>query len=450
MRRPVTTQPLPGGRGSDRSLIRICGLKGAGTLILLFAATAMYAQPPMHLTLTEAQRLAIQNNPAFAGARLNAAAAYQEPPQYRSAMQPTVSGLFSGVGADNGTRLAAGGLNNPVVYNRMGSGLEVTQLITDFGRTNNLVAMAKLHAQAQDQVTETTRAQILLATSQAYYGVLRAKALLRVASQTVAERELVAKQVSTLAEAKLKSTLDVSFANVNLADARLQLVQAQNDLQGAQTQLATVMGMPNRTTFDVAEEPMPAQLPDTASDLIREAIQNRPELAQLRLEQGAAERFAAAEHDLYYPSVGVIGTMGVAPVAESTIASRYGAVGLNVTIPLFNGGLFKARSAEAKLKAEAATQNLTSEQNFVIRDVRVAWLNATTAYDKLALTKQLLDQAQKTLDLAQVRYDNGLGSFVEVSQAQLNLTSAQIANTSAIYDYQAQKVLVDYEVGVLR
>lgn len=421
------------------------------TALLLIAAGAIAdAQPPMHLSLAEAQRLAIQNNPAFSGARLTAAAAYQEAPQYRSAMQPTVSGLFTGVGADNGTRLAAGGLNNPVVYNRLGSGLEVSQLITDFGRTNNLVAMAKLHAQAQDQATESTRAEILLATSQAYFGVLRAKALLRVATQTVVERELVAKQVSTLAEAKLKSTLDVSFANVNLADARLQLAQAQSDLQAAQTQLATAMGMPNRTAFDVAEEAMPAALPDTVNDLIREAIQNRPELAQLRLEQGAAERFAAAEHDLYYPSVGVIGAMGVAPAAESTIASRYGAVGLNVTIPVFNGGLFKARSSEAKLKAEAAAENLTGAQNLVIRDVRVAWLNATTAYDKLALTKQLLDQAQKTLDLAQVRYDNGLGSFVEVSQAQLNLTSAQIANTSAVYDYQAQRVRVEYEVGMLR
>jgi outer membrane protein len=419
-------------------------------LWVLAAAGAAYAQPAMHLTLAEAQRLAIQNNPAFAGARLNAAASYQEAPQYRSAMQPSVSGLFSGVGADNGTRLAAGGLNNPVVYDRLGSGIAVSQLITDFGRTNNLVAMARLHAQAQDQVTATTRAQILLDTSQAYFAVLRAQSLLRVATQTVNERELVAQQVSTLAAAKLKSTLDVSFANVNLADARLQLAQAQNDLQAAQAQLATVMGMPNQTAFDVAEEPMPVELPDTVGDLIRQAIQNRPELAQLRLEQGAAERFAVAEHDLYYPSVGMIGTMGFAPLGESTVASRYGAVGLNVTIPVFNGGLFKARSEEAKLKAEAAAQNLTGEQNLVIRDVRVAWLNATTAYDKLALTRQLLDQAQKSLDLAQTRYDNGLGSFVEVSQAQLNLTSAQIANTSATYDYQAQRVMVDYQVGTLR
>src|SRR5271157_2750389 len=77
------------------------------------------AQPTMHLTLAEAQRLAIQNNPQFTAAKFNAAAAYQVPPQYRSNFEPTVFGSLTGVGADNGSRLAAGGLNNPVVYDRV-------------------------------------------------------------------------------------------------------------------------------------------------------------------------------------------------------------------------------------------------------------------------------------------------------------------------------------------
>ena len=148
------------------------------------------AQPPMHLTLAEAQQLAIQNNPQIhrgaiqRGGRVSGAAAVSS-----AAYEPTVFGSFTGVGADNGSRLAAGGLNNPVVYNRLGSGLSISQMITDFGRTSNLVAMAKLQAAAQDQVTETTRAQILLATSRAYFALLRAHAVLKVADQTVAARQ---------------------------------------------------------------------------------------------------------------------------------------------------------------------------------------------------------------------------------------------------------------------
>jgi outer membrane protein len=330
------------------------------------------------------------------------------------------------------------------------TGLSVGQMITDFGRTSNLVAMAKLQASAQDQVTETTRAQILLNTSRAYFAVLRAQAVMKVATQTVAARQLVSDQVTALAESKLKSTLDVSFANVNLADAKLLVVQAQNDLKAAEADLAAGMGLPNESGFILEEEPMPPALPDRVSELMSEAIQNRPELKNLRLEQSAAERFTKAEHALFFPTVGVVGSAGFAPVAYDTVANKYGAIGMNISVPIFNGGLFRARQTEAEMKAKAAAENVNDLQNRIARDVRVAYLNATTAYDRMALTQQLLQQAQLSLDLAQTRYDLGLGSIVELSTAQLNVTSARIADASAHYDYQSQRILVDYQSGVLR
>jgi outer membrane protein len=416
---------------------------------LCLSQAPLRGQPAIHLTLGEAQRLAIQNNPQFTAAKFNAAAAYQVPLQYRANFEPTLAGSLTGVGADNGSRLAAGGLNNPIVYNRFGSGLSVGQMITDFGRTSNLVGMARLQAQAEDQVTETTRADILLATSRAYFALLRAHAVMTVADQTVAARQLASDQVTALAQSKLKSTLDVSFANVNLADAKLLQVQAQNDVKAEEAELATAMGLPGEAAFILAEEPIPAPLPDRVNDLIRDALQARPELKEIRLQQSAAERFTKAEHALYYPNVGVIGAAGFVPTGYVAVPSRYGAIGMNVTIPIFNGGLFKARQTQAELKAKAATQNIRDLENRIVRDVRVAFLNATTAYDRMGLTEQLLQQSQLAQDLAQTRYDLGLGNIVELSTAQLNLTSAQIANTSARYDYQTQRVIVDYQIGVL-
>ena len=122
-------------------------------LVLLALAPfgAVLAQAPMKLTLAEAGRLAIRNNPQFSAAQFTAAAAAQVPNQYKAGLLPSLSGNLTGVGADNGSRLAAGGLNNPIVYDHLGSGLTVGQLITDFGRTGNLVGMAKLRAAAQDQ-----------------------------------------------------------------------------------------------------------------------------------------------------------------------------------------------------------------------------------------------------------------------------------------------------------
>jgi outer membrane protein len=424
-------------------------VRSLSILIVLGAAGVVQAQPTMRLTLAEAHRLAIQNNPQLTAAKLNAAAAYEVPVEYRSSYSPNVYTSLTGVGADAGSRLAAGGLNNPVVYNRIGSGLSVSQMITDFGRTGNLVAMADLRAKAQDQVTEATRAQILLATDRAYFSVLRAQSVLKVAQQTVAARQLVFDQVTALEQSKLKSLLDVSFAGVNLADAKLLLSQSLNDVKAAQADLANALGLPNETAFALSEEPLPDAMPDRIDGLVRQALTDRPEVRDLRLEQSAAERFVKAEHALYYPTVGVVGTAGFVPTGQEAIPGRYGAVGVNVTIPIFNGGLYKARTMEARLRAQAVVQNINDLENRITRDVRVAYLSAVTAYDRVGLTDQLLKQARLALELAQSRYDLGLSSIVELSQAQLNLTSAQIANTTARYDYQTQRSIVDFQTAAL-
>ncbi len=421
-------------------------------LALTFPAylMAQQAQQPMHLTLADAQRLAVQNNPQYSSAKYLAAAVHQQPAEYRAAELPNLSGALTGVGADNGSRLAAGALNNPAVYSRTAGGVIASQLITDFGRTHNLVGMSNLQAQAQDQTSEATRADVLLAATRAYFDVLRAQAVLKVAGQTVTARQLVSDQITALAQSQLRTQLDVTFANVNLSDAKLLQLQAENGVNSAQAELATALGLPNQTTFDVADEPMPGNLPAQADLLIAQATQNRPDLKDLQLRQSAAERFTHAEHDLYYPTVSALAAAGGVPAGEPQVPGHYAAVGVNVNIPIFNGGLFKARESEASLRAKAAAQNVVDLSNRITRDVRIAWLNATTAFQRVALTQQFVDQAQQALDLAQSRYTLGLSSIVELSQAQLNLTSAQIEFATAHYDYQAQRAVVDYQTGVLR
>ncbi len=420
------------------------------TPLLLLPASLLAQQQPMHLTLADAQRLAVQNNPQYSSAKYTAAAAHQQPAQYRAAELPNLAGLLTGVGADNGTRLAAGAINNPVVYSRAAGGILASQLITDFGRTHNLVGMSNLQAQAQDQASDNTRADVLLGATRAYFDVLRAQAVLKVAQQTVAARQLVFDRISALAQSQLRTELDVSFANVNLSDAKLLQLQAENGINSAEAELAAALGLPNQTTFDVADEPMPAALPAQADPLIAQAMQNRPDLKDLQLLQSAAERFTRAEHDLYYPTVSGLVAAGGVPVGVSQVPGHYAAASINVNIPVFNGGLFKARESEASLKAKAAAQNVADLANRITRDVRVAWLNANTAFQRVSLTQQFVAQAQLALDLAQSRYQLGLSSIVELSQAQLNLTSAQIESASARYDYQAQRSVVDYQIGVLR
>lgn len=425
-------------------------LFAVGAMLLVLQGVPLHAQEPVHLTLAEAEKLAVKNNPQLTAAVLNAAASLQVPEEYRAAYLPTLQANVTGVVSEQGSRLAAGGLNNPVVYNRLAAGLTLNQMITDFGRTGNLVDMATLRADAQSQIAEKTRADILLVTGQTYFALLRAQAVVEVAKQTVEARQLVADQVSALAQSNLKSSLDVSFANVNLADAKLLLVQAENSLKSGQAQLAAVLAVPGDATFVLAEEPTPAPLSNKAADLAREALQRRPELKGLHLEKSAAEKFVQAEHALHYPNIGILGAAGIVPDRAPQIPERYGAIGINLNIPIFNGWLFKAREREAELRAQATQQRTNDLEIQIARDVRIAYLNDETAYKRVGLTEQLLTQAQTAFELAQSRYSFGLSSIVELSQAQLNLTSAQIALVGAKYECQAQRLMVDFQIGALK
>ena len=137
--------------------------------------------------------------------------------------------------------------------------------------------------------------------------------------------------------------------------------------------------------------------------------------------------------------------MGDTPVRNPVISSWYGAVGVNVDIPVFNGFLFNARSKEAALRAQATQERLRDIKDRIARDVRTSWLNAKTAYDRLAVTQQLIEQANLALNLAQARYKLGLGSIVELSQAQLQQTQAQISNVGAGYDYRLALAVLQYQ-----
>lgn len=408
------------------------------------------AQTPQKLTLRQAEELAAKNHPQVSMAFLSALAANQVTTEVRSAFYPIVTGSLTGAGAINNSRITAGFLNDPTILNRVAAGFMVNQLVSDFGRTENLTESARLGARAQDQTAQATRAQVLLQADRAYFASLRAKAVLTVAEQTVSARQLVSDQVTALAQSKLKSDLDVSFANVNLSEARLLLIDAQNQIRASFAELSAALGSRDDQVYDLAEESMPTTPPAEPAQLIDQAMRDRPELAGARLRHDQAVRFATAERDLKLPTVSAVGAAGVAPIHTDALSERYSAVGVNVNIPVFNGHLFSARRTEADLRAQAAEQQVRDFENAIARDVRVAWLNANTAYQRLSVTEELLRQATLAQDLAQARYDLGLGSIVELSQAQLNKTSAQITSAEARYDYQIQRTVLSYQIGALR
>jgi len=403
------------------------------------------------LTLTNAQALALRLHPQIASANYLLLAAQEVVKEARSGYFPRVNLYGTAVGANQeGTRILAGGLNNPSIYDRAAGGLQVNQLITDFGRTANLTASSKLQAEAENQNLEGTREQVLLQVDTGYFGALGAQAVLHVAQQTLETRQLLLDQVAELATNKLRSQLDVSFAEVQLQQARLLLETAQNNADAAMATLSTALGYREFHQFQLAEAWSATPAATNIADLVQTALSQRPELLSLRNQRDAARRFARAQRDARLPVVEAVGVAGDAPTHDVHLMDDYAAGGLQISLPLFAGGLYTARQHEAELRAQSDNELIRVLEGNLIRDVRIAWLNVNTALQQLQTTEDLVRNAAEAFTLAEARYKNGISSIVELSEAQLNLTSAQIAEAGARYGVQIQQANLRYQVGALR
>jgi outer membrane protein len=427
----------------------------ASVLVTLLALCwPLCAQTPPALTLQQAEELAVKNHPQIQAAQNEVNFANQQIVINRSAYYPDVLAEVTGSQGNDLARIGAGDLTASRLFNREGQGVVIRQLITDSGRTSNLVASARLQAQAAVQTSQATRYSVLLDVNRAYFDVLHARATVKVAEQTVEARQTLDDQVTELARNKLRSQLDVSFADVNVSEAKLLLLRARDSVAAALAELGRAVGSDQPANYQLAEEPLPPAPPAAADSLIAQAIDNRPELAALRAAREAARRFAEAEKDLARPTVSAIAVGGYIPYintpATAPIPSEYEGLAANVSIPIFNGHLFSARREAAYQRALESDQRLRDQQARISRDVRVAWAGANDAYQRIDVTAQFLRQAALAMQLAQGRYDLSLASIVELTQAQLNVTQAEIENLNAKYDYQTQYSALQYTIGLLR
>jgi outer membrane protein len=406
---------------------------------------------PSTLTRQQAEKIALANNPHIHISQLIAKVQHQAVRERRADELPNLNGNVTAVEANDGSRLSSGSLTASRLLNHSGGGVSLSQLITDFGHTSNLVASARLQENARIADAEASREDIVLATDQVFFRVLEAQQTLKVASQTVAARQNVTDQVTALTSSKLRSDLDLSFAQVNLSQSKLLQLDAQNNLDAARAALSAVLGYDKEMNYQLVDDTntLPP-LPPDADSLISQAIQNRPDLQSLRYSEQAAQKFSRAQHEQLLPTISALGVVGGTPTgsAQYFTTNWYGAVGANVSIPIFNGFRLTAQASEASLQAQAASEQTRALRDQVVRDVRTAWLNANTALQRVSVTGQLLQEANTALDLAKTRYDLGLSSIVELSQAELQQTQAAIGDANARAQYSFAISTINFETGV--
>ena len=403
------------------------------------------------LTRTDAEQMAIKNNPRISVGRLVALAQHQVVRETRAAELPTVLASVTAEDALQASRISAGTLTASRLFEHAAAGASASQLITDFGRTRNLVLSSKLQEKAQNASAVATVEDIVLATDQAFYNALQAQALLNVAKQNVETRQTTDNQISVMTKNKLKSTLDLSFADVNLSQAKLLFLDAQNNADSTMAALDDVLGLDKEVIFDLEGGTDALQAPPSDEDqLLQLALQQRPDLQALDYNHQATVKFSRAQRDQLLPNISALGTVGTVPVRPGSqyyVANWWGGVGVNMNIPIFNGFLYTSQAKEATIRAQAAGEQTRDLRDHIVRDVRTSWLSANTAYQRVAVTEELLKQANLALQLAQTRYQMGLSSIVELSQAQFQQTDAAIGNTNAQYQYRLSLTALTFEIG---
>jgi outer membrane protein len=214
--------------------------------------------------------------------------------------------------------------------------------------------------------------------------------------------------------------------------------------------LGAALGRKDTEPFILVDNHRPSEPPPGLSDLVASALSQRPDLLNLRYQRDAAVSVAAAAKDANYPTLAAVGVIGNSFAEDTHLPDKYAAAGVQLSVPLFEGGAFTARQHEDEIRAKVAAETLREAETNVVRDVRLALVAVQTAYKRLSTTRQLLKNSTQAFELAQARYRVGSSSIVELSDAQLNQTYAAIASANAEYDTQVQSAVLDFQTGALR
>jgi outer membrane protein len=392
----------------------------------LLAVAAVNAQET--LSLDDALRLALQNNGLARAALAETDAADARLAAARANLYPSID-LSS---STTRTRIEGGGAIADTTQRQNGFGLE--WLLLDNGQRELRIRQSSRTAEATRQSTRDTVRRVLFQTARAYYEVLRRKELLQVADTAVRRAETLLEVAKAQAEVGAAPQKDVLQAEADLANARVQQIQARNALRLAETDLKRLIGweaqkpLPELTAPDAPPSPDPAL---SVEQLWQRARLQRPDLrdAELRLQISRLGLDAARLNSLLRLQISARGFREYEPNSRTQ-----GSLSIVASYPLFDGGLTRASLREAEASLQSAQFRLQQAERDAHAEVESALLSIREASERLEASKIAVAAAQRNFDAAQESLREGVGTIVEVLTAQLALITAETNLVQATYD----------------
>lgn len=414
------------------------------------------------LTLKETIDTALKQNPSVTEFKERANAAKEQIGVSRGALLPQASfsgnlfygDAFSSRRAGGETAVAVPGGTSGVTAiptpEKQITTFEVyrfsfNQLLFDFGKTPSQVAGSKASYKQSLEDYANTRQQVVLTARTAYFAYLAARRAIKVAEENVRQNQELLKQAQAFYDVGLRARVDVTFAESNLANAETELIRAKNLAATSRVDLMTALGLktwPYREVEDVLEV---APTRQSLSDLKAKALKQRPELKKTLFQQQQDKANINSARADFLPSFSGFAAYGTEGSRHELEDEWW--IGAAVNVPIFEGlsKYHNLRQAKAQLRStEANTESVTLT---VIQEVESRFQDLESAWEVIQSRTKAKEAAAENLRLAWGRYRAGVGSIIEVTDAQVRFAQADLELVRALFDYRVVEARLDKAVG---
>jgi len=419
---------------------------------LLLASLPPFAEPARALpgrTLEECVAIALERHPRLGSARAEVDAGHQRVRQNVSFYLPQVDGggsvarrKRSAAQATGQPGLGGGSAGDPFTYYT--TGLSLSQVLFDFGRNldNIQAARAREDSLAADAVTQEEL--IVRQVKQAFFDLLAARRLREVADEVLRSNQRQLDQARGRYDVGFATRLDVTRSEVLVANAELDLLTASNSVLVAEQTLRNAMGLTEPLDFDPIDvlEARPFEMDEERALAI--ALENRSELASVRALRRAAEEDASARWKEHLPDFGAAANIDWS--GSGSLGESWNMAAL-VNVPIFSGGLIDARVGEARAQALALSFEEQALAQDVALEVRRAVLELGRAREAIGVSERARSQARENLELAEGRYEAGVGNVIELVDAQVQRASAEAEYVRSLYAFQTAVAELERAIG---
>ncbi len=332
-------------------------------------------------------------------------------------------------------------------FDQYSAGATAKQTIFDFGKTWTNVSIQKQNIEASRSDLENTEEQIILNVKQAYYNHLRAKRNRTVAAETLTQFQQHLEQAKAFYEVGTKPKFDVTKAEVDLSNARLNLIRAENAVRLTMVTLNNAIGVPDAPEYTIEDNLSFAKYAVGLEDAVKRAYENRPELKALTARRIAAEKAIYVAKTGYFPIL--TGNASWSWSGER-IDARDGGwnAGVGLSIPIFSGFLTRNQISEAKANLSILKANEEALRQNVLLEVQQNYLNLNESEERIVTAELTVRQAKENHEIATGRYAAGVGNPIEVTDAEVALSNAKASHIQALYDYKVAAASLEKAIGI--